>query len=70
MDIKKAKELCDEHDTLLKTVRTIEAAIKERHWVAIKTPMSESYLSNNQIRIVLSDAKERLDEIEKIIKNV
>jgi hypothetical protein len=61
VDIEKAKKLCDEHDTLSKTVRVIEEAAKENYWVAIKTPRAESYLSNNQIRIVLSDARERLD---------
>lgn len=70
MDIEKAKSLCDEHDILSKTVRVIEEASKENHWVAIKTPRGENYLSNNQIRIVLADARERLDEIEKIIKKV
>jgi len=68
MDIEKAKKLCDEHEILSKTVRVIEEAAKENHWVAIKTPRGESSLSNNQIRIVLEDARERLDEIEKIIK--
>lgn len=70
MDIKKAKKLCEEHDILSKTVRVIEEAAKENHWVIIKTPRSESYLSNNQIRIVLADARNRLDEIEKIIEKV
>jgi|GEM_PF-3350722 len=70
MDIEKAKKLCTEHDLLSKTVRLIEEAGKENHWVAIKTPSGESYLSNNQIRIVLADAKERIDEIEKKLKSV
>ena len=70
MDIGKAKKLCDEHDMLSKTVRVIEEAAKENHWVIIKTPRGESYLSNNQIRIVLEDARDRIYEIEKIIKKV
>ena len=68
MDIKKAKELCAEHDKLSSTVRLIEDAAKENHWVMIKSPNSESYLSNNQIRIVLLDAKDRIYEIEKTLK--
>ena len=70
MEIKNVKKLCDEHDILLKTVRLIEDASKENHWVAIKTPSGESYLSNNQIRIVLVDARDRLVEIEKTLKSV
>ena len=66
----KVKELCDEHDILLKTVRLIEQASKENHWVAIKTPSGESCISNNQIRIVLADARERIDEIEKTLKSI
>ena len=70
MEIKDVKNLCGEHDMLLKTVRLIEEASKENHWVAIKTPSGESYLSNNQIRIILADVKERIDEIEKTLKLV
>ena len=65
MDIEKAKKLCDEHDILSKTVKLIEEAAKENYWVTIKTPKGESYLSDNQIRIVLADARDRIDEIEK-----
>lgn len=70
MDIEKAKKLCDEHDILSKTVKLIEEAAKENYWVTIKTPKGESYLSDNQIRIVLADARDRIDEIEKTINKV
>lgn len=70
MDIKKVKELCEEHNTLSETIRLIEEAAKQSYWVAIKTPRGESSLSNNQIRIVLADARERIVEIEKIVKKV
>ena len=70
MEIKNVKKLCDEHDILLKTVRLIEDASKENHWVVIKTPSGESYLSNDQIRVVLVDALDRLVEIEKTLKSV
>ncbi len=66
MNIKKAKELCEEHDMLLKTVRVIEEAIKNNHWVSIKSPENESYLSDIQIRCVLVKTKKRINEIEKI----
>ena len=67
MDIKKVKELCEEHNTLSETIRLIEEAAKQSYWVAIKTPRGESSLSNNQIRVVLATAKERLGEIERTI---
>jgi len=68
MDIEKAKNLCIEHDRLTNTVRLIEEAAKENYWVAIKTPRGESSLSNIQIRVVLEEARMRLDEIERTIK--
>ena len=70
MNIEKAKELCEEHNTLSKTVKLIDEASKANYWVAIKTPKGESYLSNNQIRIILADTRERIDEIEKTLKSV
>jgi len=68
MDIEVAKNLCIEHDMLSKTVDLIEEAAKENYWVAIKTPRGESSLSNIQIRVVLEEARMRLDEIERTIK--
>lgn len=70
MDIEKAKKLCEEHGILSKTVKLIEEVSKENYWATIKTPKGESYLSDNQIKIVLTDARDRISEIEKIINKV
>jgi hypothetical protein len=70
MEIKDVKNLCGEHDIISKTVKLIEDVSKENYWVTIKTPKGESYLSDNQIRIVLADARNRIGEIEKTINKV
>lgn len=65
MNIKKAKDLCLEHDRLQEIVRAIERAIDNKHWVKIKTPRDEAYMSDIQIKSVYDLAKSRIIEIEK-----
>lgn len=65
MNIKKAKDLCLEHDRLQEVARTIEEAIDNNYWVKIKTPRDEAYMSDMQIKSVYDLAKSRMVEIEK-----
>lgn len=64
MKIKNIKDLCEEHDRLQRTVEVIDFAIDNHHWMMIKTPNGESYLSNEQIKAVYDLAKSRMEEIE------
>lgn len=65
MNIKKAKDLCLEHDRLQEIVRTIERATDNNHWVKIKTPRDEAYMSDIQIKSVYDLTKSRMVDIEK-----
>ena len=68
MDIKRAKALCLEHDRLEDIVGVIDSAIDNNHWVKIKTPKNEAYMSDVQIKSVYDLAKSRIIEIEKELK--
>lgn len=68
MDIKKENWLYEQYDILKTTAELITQAAENHWWIALKTPGGESYLSNVQARVVLELAKNRMEEIEDLIK--
>ena len=68
MNIKKENWLYEQYDILKTTAELITQAAENHWWIALKTPGGESYLSNVQARVVLELAKNRMEEIEDLIK--
>lgn len=68
MNFNDLKEICKEHDKLLKKTEIIEKCKKERHWMDVITPENARYrLGDEEIKLLKDFYEEKGLEIERMI---
>jgi hypothetical protein len=68
------KQLCNEHDRMIRLKDTIKDANKNNHWIRIQTPSNRdgehiNYDGDFIVEAILNSINARIIEIEKLIES-